>query len=62
VYFVSAYPETAPVAVYKRFTSVGVIQTAPLVSMLILFSVALFFVLQLISKILPGSEFRKQTL
>ena len=48
--FIAPYPETAPVAAYNRFTSVGLIETAPLVSVLLMFSVVMFFLLQLASR------------
>lgn len=54
VLFLAAYPVTAPIAVYNRFTSVGLVQAAPLVSTLLLFSLLMFFLLQLSSKLLPG--------
>jgi molybdate/tungstate transport system permease protein len=54
VLFIAAYPVTAPIAVYNRFTSVGLVQTAPLVVTLVLFSLAMFFLLQLSSRMLPG--------
>lgn len=53
VLFISPYPLTAPIAVYNRFTSVGVVETAPLVTTLILFSVCIFFLLQLTTRIMP---------
>ena len=49
VLFIAAYPVTAPIAVYNRFTSVGLVQAAPLVSTLLLFSLLMFFLLQLSS-------------
>ena len=49
VLFLAAYPVTAPIAVYNRFTSVGLVQAAPLVSTLLLFSLLMFFLLQLSS-------------
>jgi molybdate/tungstate transport system permease protein len=55
VLFVAPYPETAPVAVYNRFTSVGIVETAPLVTTLLLFSVLLFFLLQFASRLMPGT-------
>jgi molybdate/tungstate transport system permease protein len=47
VLFIAAYPVTAPIAVYNRFTSVGLVQAAPLVATLLLFSLVMFFLLQL---------------
>ena len=46
-------PETAPVAVWNRFNSVGVIESGPLVAVLLLFSLAMFFLLQFVSRTLP---------
>jgi molybdate/tungstate transport system permease protein len=48
--FLAPYPETAPVAAYNRFTSVGLVETAPLVTTLLLFSLAMFFLLQLVAR------------
>jgi len=47
-------PETAPVAVWNRFNSVGLIETGPLVSLLLLFSLVMFFLLQFTSRLLPA--------
>jgi molybdate/tungstate transport system permease protein len=52
--FLAPYPETAPVAAYNRFTSVGVAETAPLVSALLLFSLVMFFLLQLVARAMPA--------
>lgn len=52
--FLAPYPETAPVAAYNRFTSMGLIETAPLVSALLLFSLVMFFLLQLVARTMPG--------
>ncbi len=48
--FLAPYPETAPVAAYNRFTSIGLVETAPLVTTLLLFSLAMFFLLQLVAR------------
>jgi molybdate/tungstate transport system permease protein len=48
--FLAPYPETAPVAAYNRFASVGLVETAPLVTTLLLFSLAMFFLLQLVAR------------
>ena len=53
VLFVAPFPKTAPIAVYDRFVSVGIVQTAPLVTTLLLFSVAMFFLLQLVVRTFP---------
>lgn len=55
VLFIAPYPVTAPIAVYNRFTSVGVIQAAPLVATLLLFSLVMFFFLQLASRMIPAA-------
>jgi molybdate/tungstate transport system permease protein len=55
VLFIAPYPVTAPVAVYNRFTSVGVVQAAPLVAALLLFSLVMFFFLQLASRMIPAA-------
>ncbi|MCX7591055.1 MAG: ABC transporter permease [Kiritimatiellae bacterium] len=52
--FLAPTPETAPIAVFNRFTSMGISEAAPLVSLLLLFSLALFFLLQLATRLLPG--------
>jgi molybdate/tungstate transport system permease protein len=49
VLFIAAYPVTAPIAIYNRFTSVGLVEVAPLVATLLLFSISMFFLLQLCS-------------
>jgi molybdate/tungstate transport system permease protein len=48
-------PETAPVAAFNRFNAVGSAETAPLVAVLLLFSIAMFVLLQLLSRLLPAS-------
>ena len=50
-------PETAPVAVWNRFNSVGLVESGPMVALLLLFSLAMFFMLQLAGRLLP-SRFR----
>jgi len=54
VFFIAQDPVTAPVAAYKLNDSKGVSEAAPLVASLILFSVAMFFLLQLVSRTLPA--------
>ncbi len=43
---VAPTPETAPVEIFNRFTALGLRETTPLVSTVILFSLSLFFLLQ----------------
>lgn len=59
VFFIAASPETAPIAVYTRFLSSGLAETAPLVSMLLLFSLGMFFMLQLASRVLTPTPGRR---
>ena len=47
-------PETAPVAVWNRFNSVGLVESGPLVAMLLFFSLVLFFLLQFAGRLLPS--------
>ena len=54
VLFIASFPVTAPIAVYNRFVSVGLAQVAPLVTTLLLFSLAMFFLLQICSRIIPS--------
>ncbi|MFC1484960.1 ABC transporter permease [bacterium] len=54
VFFIASHPATAPVAVYNRFTSVGLTETAPLVAALTLFSIVIFFVLQFVLRSIPS--------
>jgi molybdate/tungstate transport system permease protein len=56
--FIAPTPETAPVAAYNRFNSVGMVETVPLVAALLLFSLAMFFLLQLVSRTLPSQHGR----
>ncbi len=60
VIFIAPTPETAPVAAFNRFQSVGVAETGPLVAALLLFSMAMFLLLQLVSRTL-SAEGRKET-
>lgn len=46
-------PETAPVAVFNRFNSMGLSEAAPLVSLVLLLSLGAFFLLQLVTRLLP---------
>jgi len=54
VLFVASFPVTAPIAVYNRFVSVGLVEATPLVTTLLFFSLAMFFLLQLSSRIIPS--------
>jgi molybdate/tungstate transport system permease protein len=60
VLFIASSPVTAPIAVYNRFISVGIVQVAPLVTTLLFFSLAMFFLLQFCSRMIP-SLFEKET-
>ncbi|MCX7704204.1 MAG: ABC transporter permease [Planctomycetota bacterium] len=52
IFFIAPYPETAPVAAYNRFSSVGLVETTPLVATLLLYSLAMFFLLQVTSRLI----------
>jgi ABC-type sulfate transport system permease component len=54
VFFIASFPETAPITVYSRFLSLGLAETAPLVSALLLFSLVMFFLLQMASRLVPS--------
>jgi ABC-type sulfate transport system permease component len=54
--FLAPTPETAPVAVFNRFNSMGIAEVAPLVSLLLLVSLATFFLLQLATRLLPSAQ------
>ncbi|MFH0911737.1 MAG: ABC transporter permease [Planctomycetota bacterium] len=54
VIFLAPTPETAPVLAFNRFQSVGVAETGPLVAVSLLFSLAMFFLLQFASRALPS--------
>jgi len=54
VLFIAPTPETAPIAAYNRFHSVGIIESGPLVAALLLFSLAMFFLLQWGAQMLPS--------
>ena len=51
VLFIAPSPETAPIAVYNRFYNVGVIESTPLAATLLAFSVVMFLLLQLASRL-----------
>ncbi|HAS84158.1 MAG TPA: hypothetical protein DCS43_16145 [Verrucomicrobia bacterium] len=53
VYFMTASPAVAPIAVFNRFERVGLTETAPLVAVILLFSLVLFFVLQCVARVIP---------
>ena len=59
VLFIAPYPQTAPIAVYDRFTSVGIVQAAPLVTALLFFSIAMFFLLQVAVRMMPQTHRRE---
>lgn len=54
VYFMTASPAVAPIAVFNRFERVGLAETAPLVAAILLLSLVLFFLLQLASRRMPA--------
>ena len=54
VLFIASNPLTAPIAVYNRFSSLGVSEAAPLVATLLIFSLVLFFLLQYAARLLPS--------
>lgn len=56
VVIIAPTPETAPVAAFNRFNSVGLVETGPLVALLILFSLAMFFLLQSAIRFLPTAN------
>jgi molybdate/tungstate transport system permease protein len=54
--FLAPTPETAPIAVYNRFNSMGMAEAAPLVSLLLLLSLGTFLLLQLATRLLPSAH------
>lgn len=54
--FLAPTPETAPIAVFNRFNSMGMVEVAPLVSLLLLLSLGTFFLLQLATRLLPSMQ------
>ena len=56
VLFIAPTPETAPILAYKRWESVGAVEAAPLAAALLLFSLAMFFLLQLVARMLPTAH------
>lgn len=54
--FLAPTPETAPVAVFNRFNSMGMAEAAPLVSLLLVLSLGTFFLLQLATRLLPSAR------
>jgi len=53
VYFMTAAPAVVPIAVFNRFERVGLSETGPLVAVILLFSLALFFALQCAARVIP---------
>ena len=62
VIFVAPAPETAPVFVYNNFNISGIIETKPMVSLLLFFSLAMFFLLQCLTKLLSKGSYSEGTL
>jgi molybdate/tungstate transport system permease protein len=60
VVLVAPVPETAPVTAFNRYNSVGIEEVAPLISLLLLFSLAMFLLLQLVSRTLPTAHRGKE--
>jgi molybdate/tungstate transport system permease protein len=58
--FIAQDPETAPVYIARVFNNVGSAETAPAVAALLLFSLAMFFLLQFVSRTLPELHGRKE--
>lgn len=58
--FIAQTPETAPMTAYNRFQTVGLIETGPLVATLLIFSLAMFFLLQFVSRTLPSAHGRRE--
>ncbi|MFH0964241.1 MAG: ABC transporter permease [Planctomycetota bacterium] len=58
--FIAPTPETAPVAAYNRFQSVGMVETGPLVATLLGFSLVMFFLLQFVVRVLPTARAGKE--
>jgi molybdate/tungstate transport system permease protein len=54
--FLAPTPETAPIAVFNRFNSMGIAEVAPLVSLLLLLSLGMFLLLQLATRLLPSAQ------
>jgi molybdate/tungstate transport system permease protein len=52
--FIAPTPETIPVLAWNRFNSVGMVESAPLVAAMLAFSMLMFFLLQLLAKVLPS--------
>lgn len=61
VLFIAPTPETAPVAAYNRFFSVGIFEAAPLVATLLAFSIVMFFILQLVSRLFTNVRGESET-
>ena len=43
-------------AAFNRFNSVGLVETAPLVATLLLFSLVMFCILQFVSRVMPSVQ------
>ncbi len=56
IILIAPTPETAPVAAFNRFNAVGLVETAPLVATLLLFSAGMFLLLQWAGRLLPGAH------
>lgn len=50
VYFVTAAPAVAPIAVFNRFERAGLAETAPMAALIIVFSLATFILLQTVTR------------
>jgi len=53
VYFITAAPSVAPIAVFNRFERSGLGETAPLVAVILVFTLVLFFLLQYAARAIP---------
>lgn len=58
--FLAPTPETAPIAVFNRFNSMGMAEAAPLVSLLLVLSLGMFFLLQVATRLLPAAQRTRQ--
>jgi len=61
VIFVAPTPETAPVLAYNSFNIAGMVETRPMVALLLMFSLVMFFLLQWLTRILTASPGRHVT-
>ncbi len=53
VYFMTADPPVAPIAIFYRFERQGLVETTPFVTLLLIASLALFFLLQYAARRIP---------